>query len=168
MLLSSLHSPWCNFGLYYTVLVRKHFPVGLWAIPCGCPAKPDSRTILLFSIVLATDSVPDSLPTQNSGTPKTSLSPPACEFFWSSLLPSLSKELRESNIPYQGSLSPPNYFWTLDRQPDQSFPLSVAHGPTWTKLYTELSVHSSQWLLCQLRTWSTHGLSLICCGTKVF
>lgn len=142
MLFSSLHSPWCNFGLYYMVLVRKHFPVRIWAIPHGCPQKqkPDSQIILFVSVVLATDSVPDSFPTQNSGIPKTSLSPPACEFFWSSLFPSLSTELRKSNTQYQESLSPPNSFCTLYRQPDQSFLLSVAHGLTWTKLYTELSV----------------------------
>lgn len=171
MLLSSLHAPWCNFGLHYTVLVRKHFPVQLWAIPCGCPQKQNQipKPYYFFSVVLATDSIPDSFPTQNStGIPKTSLSSPACELFWSSLFPSLSKELSKSNTPHQGSLPPPNSFWTLDRQPNQSFPLSVAHSLTWTKLYTELSPHSSQWLLCRLRTWSAHGLSLICCGAKIF
>lgn len=129
--------------------------------------KPAFQTILFISVVLATDSVPDSLPTQNSGTAKTSLPPSSCEFFWSLLFPSLFKELRKSNTQYQGSLSPPNYFWTLNRQPSQSFPLSFAHGLTWTKLYTELSINSSQLaFLGRLRTWSAHGLSLICCGIK--
>lgn len=131
-------------------------------------AKADSLTILFVSVVLATDSVPDSFLTQNSGIPMTSLSSSACEFFWSSLFPSLSKELRKSNTQNQGSLSLPNSFCTFYRQPDQSFPLSFPHGLTWPKLCTELSVHSPQWLLCRLRTWSAHGLALICCGTKVF